>query len=511
MSLDVRRGLVRRLDALVLTGLLLTSGVAGLLFAARFYDHSERAGTPGPPLAPTPTPETVAGALAPSPVVTPLTLSDTYAGQPLTVRGAARPADIIQLYDQGELIAIAVADSAGAWSLTLPDGLREGSHALTVIAVSEDGAVSQAAPVAFLVAGPPTATATVTASATPSPTRTATLTAMPTATPSATSSPTSTRTDTPTLTATPTFTVTASSTPTYTATVTPAPTETATLTRTPTASATPSPTATATISRTPALRPPATATPAAAALLATVSSTPTSPRTATPSPTPTATVTASPTVTPSPSPTMTRTATQTHTATPSATPTATVTASPTVTPSPTPSPVPPTRTPLVLHTPPSPAPTLTSGPTLAEPRIDAPASGEVRAPGMLTVRGMAPPGALVTVRAEESRETLGVTQAAAGGVWQTQIAVAGEGPLVLIAVATAPDGTTRTSAPVTITLAPAVQPVSGSALSPDARRAGRLFTTLLAVLLLAGGFSAWMAGRLLIRLARDLPPRQRSH
>lgn len=123
--------------------------------------------------------------------------------------------------------------------------------------------------------------------------------------------------------------------------------------------------------------------------------------------------------------------------------------------------------------------------------------------GMLTVRGMAPPGALVSVRDEQSGTVLGVAQAGTGGEWQVQIVVSAEGPLALRAISTAPDGTTRTSAPVTVVLAPAVQPASGSALLPEARRAGRLFTILVGVLLLAGGFSAFVAGRLLVRLARD--------
>ncbi|MGQ9850947.1 MAG: Ig-like domain-containing protein, partial [Aggregatilineaceae bacterium] len=179
MSLDFRRALVRRLDALLLASLLVTSGAAGVLFATRFYNGGESTVTPAA-AAPTPTQANVTRASAPPPLVTPLALAETYAGQPLTVHGAAQPADIIQLYDNGELIAMAVADSTGAWSLTLPGGLNEGSHALSVVAVSEDGAVSQTVAVAFLVAGPPTATpspaispsSTPTFTATPSPTPT---------------------------------------------------------------------------------------------------------------------------------------------------------------------------------------------------------------------------------------------------------------------------------------------------------------------------------------------------
>jgi hypothetical protein len=119
---------------------------------------------------------------------------------------------------------------------------------------------------------------------------------------------------------------------------------------------------------------------------------------------------------------------------------------------------------------------------------------------------MASPGALITVRDGESGTVLGVAQAAAAGDWEARIVAADEGPLVLIAVATAPDGTSQTSPPVTIRLAPPLQPASGSALLPDARRAGRLYTILLGLLLLAGGFSLFVAGRLLIRLARDRRP-----
>ncbi|GAB4417487.1 MAG: hypothetical protein Kow00106_13310 [Anaerolineae bacterium] len=511
MSLDFRRALVRRLDVLVLTGLLLTSGAAGVLFAARFYNGQEEAVTPGAPADLTPTVAMAARADAPSPVMTPLSLAETYAGQPLTLHGAAQPGDIVQLYDGGELIAITVADESGSWSLTLPGGLDEGAHALTVRAVGEDGRVSQAVPVAFLVAGLPTAT--------PSPTRTpsSTPSATATASPSATHTATVTASPTPTLTAT----ATASPTPSATATFTPSPTVTPTVTVTPsvtpTATVTPTltstPSATPTASRTATPRPTLTATSVAVALQAT--DTPTVSPTFTDTPSPTVTASATPSTTPSPtvtpSATLTVTVTPSVTATPTATPTATtsatpsatpsLTVSPTITPSVTLSPISPTRTPLALHTPVRPSETPL--PALTGPRIDAPVSGEVRAVGTLTVRGMGPPGALITVRDEQSGAVLGVAQAGAAGDWEARIVAADEGALVLIAVAMAPDGTSQTSAPVTIRLALPLQPASGGALLPDARRAGRLFTILLGLLLLAGGFSMFVAGRLLVRLARD--------
>ena len=57
-------------------------------------------------------------------------------------------------------------------------------------------------------------------------------------------------------------------------------------------------------------------------------------------------------------------------------------------------------------------------------------------------------------------------------------------------------------------MAPAVQPQSGGILTNDPDDTGRAFTALLALLLAAGGFSAYFAGRLLYMLAHDrLKPR----
>lgn len=432
MSLEVRRRAVRRLDALLLAGLLLTSGAAGLLFALRFYNgDASRAESPAD-AAPTPTASLAAvsgrATVAP-PVVAPLALAGTYAGAPLLLSGQAGPGDILQVYDGQELIAIAVAGEDGVWAAELPGGLLEGEHALAVVAVAEDGATSPRVPVGFAMHLPPTATLTwtpaPTASATPTPTSTATLTA----------------------TATPTLTPVPSATPdlgtTVEALLAVRMTETAqSWTDTPTVTATPSPTASVTL-------------------------------TETPSPTETDTLTPAPTETPVPTATLT------------------------------PSPVPPTRTPVSL------GPALAS-PTSASlvlagarPRIDAPASGEVRAPGPLVARGVAAPDATVVVREQAGGAALAITQASAGGVWTAQFSVARTGPLTLVASASGPDGQIYISDPVTIALAPPVQPISGGMLLPDAQRAGRLFTMLLAVLFVAGGGSAFFAGRLLILLARD--------
>ena len=567
MSLDVRRRVVRRLDALLLAGLLLTSGAAGLLFALRFYNGGESQAESPADAAPTPTASPAeVGERAPvaPPVVEPLALAGTYAGAPLLLSGQAGPGDILQVYDGEELIAIAVAREDGAWEAELSGGLLEGKHALAVVAVAEDGAVSQRVPVGFAVELPPTATltwtpsptasatdtpaptATLTATATPPPTDTPTLTSIPSATPDLDATveallavrmteTAQSWTDTPTVTLTPTpsatFTATPSPTPSTTpsATVTRTPTLTATLTPTATFSPTPthSPTVTASPTATVSRTPSPTRTPQEVALLPTGTAIFTLAPTETPLPTDTATFTPAPTETPRPTdtttftptptrtpqevallPTSTATFTLAPTETPLPTDTATFTPAPTETPPPTdtltPSPVPPTRTPVGGAAAES-APPAQAGQSPGEtgPRIDAPASGEVRAPGPLVARGVAAPGATVVVREQPTGAALAVTQASAEGAWTAQFSVARAGPLTLVASAPGLDGLIRISEPVTITLAPPVQPVSGGMLLPDAQRAGRLFTVLLAVLLVAGGGSAFFAGRLLVLLARD--------
>jgi hypothetical protein len=567
VSLDVRRRVVRRLDALLLAGLLLTSGAAGLLFALRFYNGGESQAESPADAAPTPTASPAeVGERAPvaPPVVEPLALAGTYAGAPLLLSGQAGPGDILQVYDGEELIAIAVAREDGAWEAELSGGLLEGKHALAVVAVAEDGAVSQRVPVGFAVELPPTATltwtpsptasatdtpaptATLTATATPPPTDTPTLTSIPSATPDLDATveallavrmteTAQSWTDTPTVTLTPTpsatFTATPSPTPSTTpsATVTRTPTLTATLTPTATFSPTPthSPTVTASPTATVSRTPSPTRTPQEVALLPTDTAIFTLAPTETPLPTDTATFTPAPTETPRPTdtttftptptrtpqevallPTSTATFTLAPTETPLPTDTATFTPAPTETPPPTdtltPSPVPPTRTPVGGAAAES-APPAQAGQSPGEtgPRIDAPASGEVRAPGPLVARGVAAPGATVVVREQPTGAALAVTQASAEGAWTAQFSVARAGPLTLVASAPGLDGLIRISEPVTITLAPPVQPVSGGMLLPDAQRAGRLFTVLLAVLLVAGGGSAFFAGRLLVLLARD--------
>lgn len=137
------------------------------------------------------------------------------------------------------------------------------------------------------------------------------------------------------------------------------------------------------------------------------------------------------------------------------------------------------------------------------PRIDAPAHGETFSPGTIAVRGIAQPGVIVDVMNQGARTVLSSTQASDTGAWQTTVELHGEGRVTLSAAAPGSDGETRTSDPVMITLAPAIQPDTGVTLAGDQDEAGRALTALVALLLSASGFSAYFAGRLLFMLAKD--------
>jgi len=103
---------------------------------------------------------------------------------------------------------------------------------------------------------------------------------------------------------------------------------------------------------------------------------------------------------------------------------------------------------------------------------------------------------------------LAAVPVAPDGTWETSIVLQGAGKQTLVAATTAADGTRLLSDPVQITLAPPVQPQTGSHLKGDPDETGRTFTALLALLLAAGGFSAYFAGRLLYLAAHDrLKPR----
>jgi hypothetical protein len=453
--------------------------------------------TPTPPPTFTPTPW-------PVPVVDPLVLAETYAGEALTITGTALPGDTIQVYDRDILLATTVAGDDGRWVIDLPEGLPQGEHALSVAAIGPDGASSQRVSIGFQVGSAPTLP--------------------PTATPTSTSTVTPTKTPSPTHTATPTFSpVPPTSTPTLTDTPTPSPEPPTKTPIPPTATPTHTPSPTWTPSTTPP------------------------PPTDTNTPEPVAVV---PSDTPLPSPTLIETPTNTPTAsvTPLAPPQIEALA--------------PTTSifdPAIIHGLGEPGQTIHltandepigqavvdasgawtftwQGTTVGEivigaevvdgagqvsprataqtelvaprPRIDAPASGEVYSPGTITVRGIAPPGVLVQVKDGDTGADLAAIQASAGGVWQVDVTLQHEGRVTLVAVTTGPENLFLESDPVTITLAPQVQPNTGGTLGADPDETGRAFSALVALLLSAGGFSTYFAGRLLYMLARD---RMRSH
>lgn len=175
MSGEDRRKLVHRLDIVFFIGLLVTSGLAALLFWSQFDTDDEadavsekpsatqtdlptetETATPTttltltltptltrtPTITPSATQTLTSTATAtpwPAPVVSPLALAETYAGEPLLIMGSAQPGDTIQLFDQDELIIAVTAGDDGAWSIDLAEGLPAGTHNLAVVAVGPGG------------------------------------------------------------------------------------------------------------------------------------------------------------------------------------------------------------------------------------------------------------------------------------------------------------------------------------------------------------------------------------
>ncbi len=169
----------------------------------------------------------------------------------------------------------------------------------------------------------------------------------------------------------------------------------------------------------------------------------------------------------------------------------------------TPSPIPPTETATYTPTaPPTPSPAPSDLPVPA-PHIDSPAAGDVFSPGPVTFSGTGVPGTTIEIQDQESGETLGTVTAADDGAWQVTIPLQGDGPMTIVAADTGTPGLTVTSDPVMITLAPAVQPATGASLNRDPDDSGRAFTALVALLLSAGGFSLYFAGRLIVLVASD--------
>jgi hypothetical protein len=108
---------------------------------------------------------------------------------------------------------------------------------------------------------------------------------------------------------------------------------------------------------------------------------------------------------------------------------------------------------------------------------------------------------MLEIQEQNTGNVLASVVVPADGSWQLDIGLHTEGQVTVVAAVPRTDREPLISDPVTITIAPSVQPKSGS--SPDSDEAGRTFTALLALLLSAGGFSAYFAGRLLYLLAHD--------
>lgn len=537
------RRLVRRLDVVLIAALLVTSGLAAVLFGSQFFldddDENETASPqltetalaamPSPTVTPssttthTPTATSTASATATatatatlrptatataSATFTPTTTPwptpaaerlqpPVYAGRPLVVNGEALPFDTIHVYDDGEWIAGMLANDEGEWSVELPEGLSEGAHTLTIVAVSREGAASHPARLAVQVvqAPPPTATET------PKPTDTSTATATNTATATSTATPTATATATVTLTATPTSaptktaTIAPSQTPIPTATRTPAPTRTAiAAAATNTATAIPTDTATVTLSDTPV--PPATST-----------------RMPTIAPSATVIVLTPPEFLDLPDEVI---AAEPVALAGFADPgqTVVVTADDAVVDQVvaqddgswattwTPDSIGPVQLDVVTvgvqgqQSDPASAEVVVVAP---RPQIDKPQDGEVFSAGNVLVSGSAYPGTPVELYATESRRALGTAVTTTGGSWQVTIRLTGEGQVTLVADA---DG--MLSDPVTVTIAPPVQPESGITLvSATPEETSRTLIALVALLLVAVGFSVFFAGRVLTIVARE--------
>lgn len=544
-----RRRLVRRLDALFFVGLLASSGLAAILFWTQFYLDRDDANaaprstvaaaldatatptavpptwTPSPPpteIAPSPQLETSLEATAtaaqpdrqPSPAersgmdgtpvallqatrtptrtaqpetddVTPQALPGVHISRPVTLSGKTEPGYTVEVYDGDELLGTTIAGPSGLWSLGLLPDMPEGDYVLTILLIDLDDEIHQTSQVAFTLGPLPTATATQTPGDTP--TRTPTSTATLTPTPSRTPSPSPTASPSPTETPVP-----------PTATFTPTPSVTHTPSATP--SDTPSPT-------TSSLQAQGTDEPSA---------------TPTDSATPTVTPLAPPEIAGLP-PQMSALEPviidgragpgQTVIVTANGEPVATVAVGPdglwtAVWEGGAPGVVTIEAVAVDGDQNASPPAVLQVELIAPRPRITAPASGDIFSPGPVVVQGIAQPGVAVTVRDRDRRQVLATVTAPADGVWQVSVALAGQGEIALVAEAPGPDGAPLASDPVVIRLAPPVQPESGGILTDDPDATGRAFTALLALLLAAGGFSAYFAGRLLYMLAHDrLKPR----
>lgn len=548
MNSERRRRLVRRIDMALLSTLALTVGIAAILFwylVFRDLDEEEEVdNTPTlvavvlspsdvptqlpsrtPTLTRTPLPTFTPSLTVlpfPTPQINPIPPSGLYAGQAITFSGQSQPGNTVIILDQGNALAQTTADDSGGWTIQLEDGLTEGVYALQVVAENADGMRSDAAPVRILIEELPTATASpsITPSPTitisPSPTSTMTITVTSTSTPSATF--TLTEMQLPTDTSTPIVTETAIASPTSTETMvsTREATEVGVIVVTLTETPTQIPSPTESPSATPTLLPSNTVTPTSSTTL-TVTSEPTvtSSVTLTSVPTETSTLSPSETISPSPQPSDTPTTTASPTEIPSNTPTVlptnTLTATNTVSPTPTLT-LTLTQTPTATSTltpenteiaqVPSDTPTAPSTDTPESPLLEilTPADGDAVVAGVISVRGRSPSDADIQLINGEDGVVLAEGTSSVDGQWLVDITIEEAGDVTLIAQLA--DDSTLQSDPITITVAPIVQPRTGIDLTPDPENEqGAIFTAFIALLITTTGFTLIFAGRLLYSMA----------
>ncbi len=501
----------------------------------------------------------------PVPIINPITLAETYAGEPVQISGEALPGDRVVLLNNDDLFADTQTDDSGAWVFNLRDGLPLGQNRLTLYVESPQGVQSPVMPVGFVLNAAPTATPTHTPTDTPTPTFTATNTH--THTPTNTATPTHTSTLTPSPSPTNTATPTATDTPTEARSQATEDAEPLALAQAATVTETPAPVDTDTPqpSETPA--PVDTDTPQPSETSAPVASD-------TPQPSETSAPVASDTPQPSDTPTPTNTATVDVALVPaSATPTP---PTPSVTPSHTPSPSPtattatqiaqatPPQTPESLpaprfETPQNPyspfAPVLLRGQTeplseillrlggetigrtradstgawqfswpdpvsgtveavaqnarglsaparasiavsLTPPRIEQPAPGETFRPGSaVDFSGQAPAFAPVEI-VNEAGDVLTTAQADANGAWQTRIQADTAQTLRVQARVANGEDSSRSPAQ-NLVIAASVAPETGGELLTQDENTRNTLLSLVALLLVSGGFVTYFVGRVI--------------
>ncbi|MCB9438078.1 MAG: hypothetical protein H6673_13960 [Anaerolineales bacterium] len=498
---DQKRGLVRRYDAILIAGLLASSGLAAIFFWILAIDRL---------------PASDAAPNIPAPLIEPLNAANLFADQPLRFSGMAQSGDKVVLLNEGQPIYETVADDDGAWQIFLADGLPTGAYSLEVIAEDDNGSRSQAAPVSISIQAPLTPTlATLAPSVTDMLHPTATSTMTPSATATSSASPSLTLTsqpaDTPSLEPSLTVEVVAQE-PSLTATllpVTDTPSTTPTIvTQAPNLTATQRPTRSATqrLSTEPAVVVEEPSVSPTKVILPTDTPAPRPSLTPTEAPPiPSSTPTQRPSVEPvivaqDPSATLPAQPSTTTARPPSATPSRRAIAGPTLTFTPfgrsLSQPVEPSLNPTLAALTPSvtafPMPTPVALALDSAPQIDSPPDGGQVAAGLVMVSGQSAAHTAVQIRDDQGM-VLGITVSDTSGQWALTVPLTADVMLQAELV----DNPRLQSDPIYLTISPVLQPQTGAA---NDHSKGKITTTLIALLLSAIGTAMIVAGHLLYTL-----------